>query len=223
MTKLAVARKSIDHSGAKGVATEQHWQALLQTYLPSRYEVRKGFVIDSEQSLSDEIDLIVHDRQYSPFILHQAGVDYVPAESVYAVIEVKQAIDRHSIDYATKKAASVRALKRTSVAIPHAGGTYEPRMPMPILAALVALESWPANRFRSNMKRILDANGAELDLGCSVESGAFNVLGRGKGSPRIEFHRAETALVFFLLRLMERLRSMATAPALDFKAYGRYL
>jgi hypothetical protein len=223
MTKLAVARKSIDHSGAKGVATEQHWQALLQTYLPSRYEVRKGFVIDSEQSLSDEIDLIVHDRQYSPFILSQAGVDYVPAESVYAVIEVKQEIDRDSIEYAIGKAASVRALKRTSVAIPHAGGMYEPRVPVPILAALVALDSWPGNRFRSNVKRILGTHEAELDLGCSVKSGAFSILGRDERSPRIEFHHAETALVFFLLRLMERLRSIATAPALDFRAYGRYL
>jgi hypothetical protein len=222
-TKLATSRRSIRHAGAKGSATEQHWRLLLEAYLPNRYEVRKGFVIDSEQSMSDEIDLIIHDRHYSPFVLRQGDVDFVPAESVYAVVEVKQKIDDSTIGYAAKKAASVRALTRTSVAIPHAGGRYEPRTPPPVVAALVALDSWPADKFRANVSRGLAASRSGLDLGCAVEKGAFNVLDSRKRSQRIEFHAAETALVFFLFRLMERLRAMATAPALDFKAYGRYL
>ncbi len=223
LTKLSTSRKTIEHSSAKGAATEQHWKELLQAYLPSRYEVRKGFVIDSEQSISDEIDLVIHDRHYSPFILCQGGVDFIPAESVYAVIEVKQEIDGDTIAYAVKKAASVRALVRTSVSIPHAGGEYEAR-PLPsVMAGLVALDSWATERFAENVTRCVLAETAGLDLGCSIKRGAFHVPASHDGSRQIEFHAAETALVFFLFRLMERLRLLATAPALDFRAYSRYL
>jgi hypothetical protein len=39
---------------------------------------------------------------------------YIPAESVYAVFEVKQDV-KGNIDYAAQKVESVRRLKRTSI------------------------------------------------------------------------------------------------------------
>src|SRR3546814_8384516 len=79
------------------------------------YEARKGFVVDSRGVFSQQIDVIIHDRQYSPFVFTFKGTDVVPAESVYAVFEAKQELTAAYIRYAGEKAASVRRLHRTSL------------------------------------------------------------------------------------------------------------
>src|SRR3954470_21851007 len=78
--KLTLNRKIVGHPGAKGLATELEWISMLSTYLPRRYCADKAFVIDSKGHVSDEIDIVIYDRQYSPFILHQNGVVFIPAE-----------------------------------------------------------------------------------------------------------------------------------------------
>src|SRR5690242_12125759 len=110
--KLTFNRRLIHHPGAKGTATELEWVSMLSTYLPRRYCADKAFVLDSNGRISDEIDIVIYDRQYSPFILHQNGVAFIPAECVYAVLEVKQTLSRKNIQYAQNKAASVRRLCR---------------------------------------------------------------------------------------------------------------
>lgn len=104
--ELATARK-LGHPTDKGDASEQVWIDVLTQYLPRRYEARKGFVVDSQGVFSQQIDVIVHDRQYSPFVFTFKGTDVVPAESVYAVFEAKQELTADHIRYAGEKAASV--------------------------------------------------------------------------------------------------------------------
>ena len=141
-SRLQSSRAILEHGTAKGTEAEEGWCRMLADYLPRRYRVSKGLVIDSAGGRSDEIDLIIHDRQYSPFLLNlNLGALYIPAESVYAVFEVKQDLSARTVDYAIAKAASVRRLKRTSVKIEHAGGTFLPRPPFPILGGLLCLDS----------------------------------------------------------------------------------
>jgi hypothetical protein len=55
-------------------------------------------LVDCEGKFRDQIDVVVFDRQYSPFIFRYEGQTIVPAESVYAAFEAKQTtIDRHSV------------------------------------------------------------------------------------------------------------------------------
>ena len=121
--------RSFGHPGAKGDASEGVWVEMLAKYLPERYAVENAFVVDSEGTFSDQIDVVIFDRQYSPFILRWQGQTIVPAESVYAAFEAKQAINSGHISYAQNKVASVRRLKQTSLPIPHAGGTYPRNRP----------------------------------------------------------------------------------------------
>ena len=112
--KLNTSRECIPHQGVKGDASEECWRAMLREYLPKRYRVEKAFVVDSLDQCSEQIDIVIFDQQYSPFLFNQNGAYYVPAESVYAVIEAKQDISKGMIEYAAQKAASVRKLKRTN-------------------------------------------------------------------------------------------------------------
>ena len=127
--RLSNAREAVGHSGTKGDATENVWRDRLQTYLPKRYQTESAHVVD-RGTFSEQIDVIVFDRQYSPFIFSFEGKIVIPAESVYGAFEAKQTINADGCSYAQQKIASVRRLYRTSLPIPHAGGTYPPK-PLP--------------------------------------------------------------------------------------------
>src|SRR5882724_3801964 len=111
--RLDTVRKSFGHPGTKGDASEKVWLELLQTYLPRRYQAEKAHVVDSNGTFSEQIDVVVFDRQYSPFIFCYEGEIIIPAESVYAVFEAKQSVNADHVAYAKKKIASVRRLHRT--------------------------------------------------------------------------------------------------------------
>src|SRR5207253_2035678 len=117
------------HPVSSGDASEEVWLELLTKYLPKRYMADKAFVVDSNGVFSQQIDVLIFDRQYTPFIFEFKGEKIVPAEGVYAVFEAKQSINAAQVGYAQAKVASVRKLHRTSLPIPHAGGTYPAKVP----------------------------------------------------------------------------------------------
>jgi len=135
--RLALARKTLGHPTTKGDASEEVWLEMLRKYLPQRYQAAKAHVVDSLGVFSEQIDVVVFDRQYSPFIFNFQGQTIIPAESVYGAFEAKQAINTNEIAYAQRKVASVRRLHRTSLPIPHAGGTYPAKIPAHILGGLL--------------------------------------------------------------------------------------
>jgi len=90
--RLDTCRKSFAHPGTKGNASEPVWLELFQNYLPRRYEAKTAPIVDSKGEFSDQIDVVIYDRQYSPFIFNYQGHVIIPAESVYAVFEAKQTL-----------------------------------------------------------------------------------------------------------------------------------
>src|SRR5436305_796688 len=128
----------IVHDGDRGEVNEQYFIDVLRHYLPNRYTVHKASILDSDGQISDSIDVVVYDRQYTPTLLDSDSHRYVPAEAVYAIFECKPKINKYYLEYAGEKAASVRRLKRTSVAIPHAGGSYPPKPLFDIITGILA-------------------------------------------------------------------------------------
>nr|WP_147076126.1 DUF6602 domain-containing protein [Methylobacterium haplocladii] len=218
--RLGRARASFGHPGVKGDASEAVWLELLQKYLPARYKADTAHVVDSEGTFSDQIDVVVYDRQYSPFIFTFQGQNVIPAESVYAVFEAKQSINAGMVDYAQKKAASVRCLKRTSLPIPHAGGVYPAKEPPHIIAGLLTLQSDWNPPFGEPLDKALTAGieDGRLHLGCVAAHGHF-ALTDGAYAYTTE-GRPATA---FLFELIARLQATATVPMIDIRAYARWL
>ena len=218
-------REVLDHGPTKGTATEEGWRRMLEAYLPWRYCVSSAFVIDADGGKSDQIDLVIHDRQYSPFLFNQDGARYIPAESVYAVFEIKQHLDTRMLDFASAKAASVRRLRRTSVRITHAGGHYDPRPPFPILAGLLCFESHWSPSLGHPLIEGLEESSPEgrLDLICALRHGSAEVHYSEDHGASLDASAPDAALIFFFLRLLERLQGLGTAPAMDLREYGKVL
>ena len=136
--KLELSSKSITHAGVSGAVGESHFIQVLRNYLPKRYAVDTGIVIDSTGKTSDQIDVIIYDQQYTPTLLDQENHRFIPSEAVYAVLEVKPTLNKSYFEYSGDKAKSVRTLLRTSAPIFHAGGKYSAKPLFPILAGIVA-------------------------------------------------------------------------------------
>jgi hypothetical protein len=212
----------IVHSGDRGEVNEQHFIDVFRNYLPARYTVDKAAVLDSDGNTSDSIDLVVFDRQYTPTLLDCDKHRYVPAEAVYAVFECKPVVNKDYLEYAADKAASVRTLKRTSVPIQHAGGTYPAKQHFDIIAGLLAPDiGWKGgfgDTFQSTHKALSGEH--RVDCGLAVCGYSFDVFEDGNAYSLCE---GNNALVFFLFRLLNKLQSLGTVPAIDWNAYAERL
>ena len=219
--RLSAAREAFAHPVSKGDASEKIWLELLQTYLPERYQVAKAFVVDSQGKFSEQIDVVVFDRQYSPFIFNYEGEIIIPAESVYAVFEAKQTANAELVRYAQKKVASVRNLHRTSLPIPHAGGTYPAKALIPIVGGLLTLESdWKPPLGDAFIDQLNGGhNDGRLDIGCVASHGYF-YRDRDSIFDMVPEGKPATA---FLFKLISRLQFSGTVPMIDVDAYGNWL
>jgi len=216
---IKLASHSISHGGVMGSVNEEHWLELFRQYLPNRYDVATGIVIDSLGNRSEQIDLVVFDRHFTPTLLTQKNHRYIPAEAVYGVFECKQTIDKDNLTYAQDKAASVRRMHRTSVAIAHAGGTYQPKPHLRIVAGILApTASWADGLGEAFERNLSNEPERVLDCGVALEHGCFD---RHDGG--LAIMREEGALIYFLFRLLVRLQSLGTVPAIDWSAYSRVI
>ena len=220
--KLEITRETFGHPVTKGDASEHIWLELLQTYLPRRYQAATAHVVDSKGVFTEQIDIVVFDRQYSPFIFKYQGQTIIPAESVYAVFEAKQSINAEQVDYAEKKVASVRRLHRTSLPIPYAKGTYPPKHLIPILGGILTFESDWSPAFGDSIKNVLVKadEDSRLDIGCIAAHGHFNF---DRDSKDYKFIREGKPATAFLLNLISRLQFSGTVPMIDVQAYAQWL
>lgn len=246
--QLNTNRSFINHPGSKGDSLEKVWIDWLRKYLPNRYSIDKAFVVDSEGTLSDQIDLVIYDQQYTPFVFTQNGVHYIPAEGVYAVFEVKPdlkgtANSMSYIEYAGKKIESVRRLKRTSTNIVDRGQSRPARPLTKIIGGILAsVNSYEKTTTIENHFKSLDGL-RTIDMGCAVEYGSFYVDYAGVEDTNIQdvnirirqyyesrkytqlvVSKKEKSLVTFFLQLSRYLQqSIGTVAAIDFNAYSKAL
>lgn len=216
--KLKLSSESITHDGVMGEVNEQHFIEVLRKYLPNRYAVDSAIVIDSNGATSDQIDIVIFDQQYTPTLLDQHDHRFIPAESVYAVFEVKPTINKGYLEYAAKKAESVRVLERTSVPITHVGGEPLVKDLFPILSGIVATtidwtDGFSSNVFLENNSSLLDLQ--VLDCGLSVTGGCFDVF-----ESDLKIGPTSNSLAYFIIRLLQKLNSLGTVPAVDWNKYA---
>lgn len=243
LASLNVDREFIGHPGSKGDASERRWIEFIRTYLPDRYKVDKAIVIDSTGNVSEQMDVVIYDAIYTPFIFNQDGFMYIPAESVYAVFEVKQDVKGY-IDYAAQKVESVRKLKRTSIGMVASGRPTAARHLTKIIGGILTTTSSYRgnNTVRNQLKKLKGYQ--TLDLGCFCDTGSFYVdyeektpdgidptenikenrkyieqVYASRVVKEIKFSDKDVSLFTFFLQLVSYLKSIGTVPAIDVNAY----
>ncbi|MFE4950150.1 DUF6602 domain-containing protein [Leifsonia sp. NPDC056665] len=230
--ELEIPLEFTTHPTALGDASEANWGRMLKAFLPGRYEVGPIFALDAKGGRSEQIDLAIYDRQYSPLWFEAAGNRYVPVESVYAALEVKQEINASHLKYAAQKIESVRTLHRTSASIVDIYGIQPGPKPRdrPIIGGIVALRAkWKEGlASEAGRKNITKHTGdRHLDLGLALNDLAFdNVPDSTKSellTPGLTFCEPGVQLISFAMRLFRRLQATGTALAVDLNVYEKSL
>lgn len=177
--------------------------------------------VDSRGSFSEQIDVVIFDRQYTPFIFKYNDQTIIPAEGVYGVFEAKQEITAHEVEYAKKKVASVRKLHRTSLPIPYAQGMYDPKPLIPILGGILTFESsWSPPLGQPLLSALSeDVEHGALDFGCVAAAGYFARLTDGS----YDIQAGGKPATAFLFKLIAQLQFSGTVPMIDVGAYAAWL
>jgi hypothetical protein len=230
--ELEIPLEFTTHPTAIGDASEANWGRMLKSFLPGRYEVGPIFALDAKGGRSEQIDLAIYDRQYSPLWFEAGGNRYVPVESVYAALEVKQEINAGHLNYAAQKIESVRTLHRTSAPIVDIYGTQDgPSLAdRPIIGGIVALRAKWKDGVASDPGRrnITKHTGARhLDVGLALDDLAFDNVPAATTSklltPGLTFSEPGVQLISFAMRLFRRLQATGSALAVDLNVYEESL
>ncbi len=221
ISKMAF-EKVVEHPVDKGDCSEINWCKWFSNYFPKRYAFAKATVIDCEGNVSDQIDIVVYDKQYTYLAFNENDTLYVPAESVYAVFEIKQDMTKNHIEYAQNKAESVRKLKRTSAPVQYSTGQKEPKSLKPILAGILTSTSGWSPSFGEPFLNVMKAatEPQRLDCGCALDAGSFIC---DYTNNTIQYGDKEESLVSFFLGFLRQLQALGTVPAIDFQEYQKSL
>lgn len=96
------------HNLERGLSNEQALRSLLREFLPAKYGVAKGKVINSDGEMSDQCDIIVYDGLHCPkLFIDENQNQLLPIEGVYAVVEVKTTLNKSQLEEAFENLHSV--------------------------------------------------------------------------------------------------------------------
>lgn len=224
---LKMIRQNIDHEPTKGEGSEAIWIKFFQDYLPKRYSVAKAKIVDHNGSTSDAIDVVIYDSQYTPFVLNKAGIKYIPAESVYAVFEAKQDVNKNRLQYAGRKINSVRKLIRTTAPVIDRGEIKPAPKLFRIMGGFLCLDNcWQGSidtskHFKEQIKNA-DENHF-IDIGCVLNDKSFKteIDTSDALNPKIDiyFSADGETLIFFFLKLVAELQKLGTVRPIDLNKY----
>ncbi|MGH0255228.1 DUF6602 domain-containing protein [Sinorhizobium meliloti] len=113
-SELDEARASVQHRGLKGSLNETAFSDWLRTYLPRTLEVSAGEIIDSFGGRSRQVDVVIYDATATPRFLSRGGIDVLPIEPVYGVVEVKTYLNKVEIENCFSNMEAVKALRKAA-------------------------------------------------------------------------------------------------------------
>ena len=208
-----------DHPTVRGDVAENAWRELLGEYLPARYRVGGGFVVSADGMKSGQIDCIIYDNTYTPKFFGEHGMLYIPIEAVYAVFEVKPEVTRANILYASGKARSVRALRRTTAPYVGDGQERAPKPPIHIIGGLLAdrISGWGQHAQTMAQQQPSPDRGGNgaIDVVLTAKKGGADFFESGFPATKPRIYPQKGGLMVGVLRLIRALQTQGTVPAVD--------
>jgi hypothetical protein len=223
---------NFQHRGIRGNERAGALAQFLSRHLPNTFAVGKGEAIDYRDARTGELDLFVYDTATASPIQTSGDNALVPAEALYAVIEVKSVLSQTELNKSAVAAAKVRALKpfkHKFCPSPTKGEASDEnyRCLYIVFAYTTDLseKEWPQKEF-DRMKNAVSSAGGDTSLIDRIV-----VLDRGMIRPQVAAAKVRDELggIFleFYIHLVNFLmRERRRRPSIDWAAYassGRWL
>jgi hypothetical protein len=88
----------VRHYGERGRANELAFAQVLERFLPARWAVGTGVLVDRHGRQSRQMDIVVYERSDQPAIFAQTTQLLHPVETVVACIEVKTTVTKKDVE-----------------------------------------------------------------------------------------------------------------------------
>ncbi|PEJ86610.1 hypothetical protein CN596_11455 [Bacillus toyonensis] len=209
----------INHMGERGGSREEILLSYLRKYIPIKYEMNNGVIIDETGEQSRQQDIIIYDSFNSPVLLNMQSTKMVPIESVFSVIEVKSSLNKAEINKCVNNISSVKSLVKNSI-----GGINSPTAGFVFaFTSSTSLETLLDNLVEANTQV---EKHKQISAVCVLDKGIIlNVSKKGlndivllpneDSTPAVIKNTAENNLMLFYLLLMQYLnQSSVSVPNL---------
>ncbi len=217
-----------DHPVSKGNAREHGWRKMFRRFLPDRFGVKSGFIIDSKGKISDQIDCIIYRKDIGIELYSVGQETVIPVEAVFATFEVKPTINSKTIKYAQEKANSVSQLIVSNYLLWNKDGVLESYLE-PVSAGraivfglLADSVSWKNGWKVKSFKNILQNSETEIALFMTVNDGCVNTLETGYPTDTYSFFDGPHALLNQLIKLVEILTALESRRCMSSSCLDKY-
>ena len=99
------------HTGEFGIYRERIVKDFVRAFIPQRFDIGSGFIISANDDVSTQCDLIIYDRDLTPFIKSNENQIFYPVETVVGVCEVKSILSKVEFQKSIHKLSKVKDIK----------------------------------------------------------------------------------------------------------------
>lgn len=220
--------QDLPHQGEKGGIRERRVVDLLSKYLPKRYGIGTGHIIDSKGGMSNQTDIVIYDAFNGMALPIDNDYSLFPIECVYAAIEVKSKLTASNAQREEDRGEIYKCIKSTTRLKSLSRNHDLPSVPSLVFAYTTAWEQdqWKrvAEHFYFLGKNydqkipdvvlVLDAPGFVL---CTYKSD------KGPDKDRFSHLFQKNPLLFFISDLIARLSRTKVAMPNLWEEYGDWL
>lgn len=219
----------VDHPVAKGDAREHGWRELLRRFLPDRYGVKSGFVIDVSGTLSGQIDCLIYRKDIGIELYSVGHHTVIPAEAVFGAFEVKPLIDAGTLKYAHEKAETISKLTLSNYFIvDQSTGERTEELGLEsgkgsIITGLLADKNkakgkWQVKSFNNYLLQTMPL----LSVFMTIEDGCVHTLDTGYPTKSYTHYEGDHAILNQLIRLAEGITKLEDARCLEVCCLSKY-
>jgi hypothetical protein len=108
--EVDVFARLVQHVGERGRMNELALSRLLESFVPERVGVGTGVLIDSNDTQSQQTDVILFDRADQPAVMAQSTQVLFPVEVALACVEVKTTLNSGDVKDCLEKRATLHTL-----------------------------------------------------------------------------------------------------------------
>lgn len=107
-------KNNLLHPGEYGNHKEKTFKELMKFIKPFKFEITDGFIINSHNETSTQCDIILFDKLNTPLVEFGDRFQFIPAESVAALGEVKSVLSKDDFIKSAIKLSKNKAICRPS-------------------------------------------------------------------------------------------------------------
>lgn len=107
-SRLRAAQRIVSHPGARGSLAENLLRELIREFLPQRWAVGTGFIMDAERGRSNQVDLIIYDQLTASPVYRDGELVILPPNTARVAVEVKSKLDAERIPQSFGNICSVK-------------------------------------------------------------------------------------------------------------------